>query len=108
MTNDTGTQSEPNPHDDARIGDAGSPVQDEPIMDGNDASIRAKWEGIITQTRADLGHHSVDEIRRALAQRVSDAQLAVPAGELDRMAREIATSTDGREHFDRTAAHDGE
>ncbi|MEF3404452.1 hypothetical protein [Agromyces sp. CCNWLW203] len=88
--------------------DPRDPVQDEPIMADNDASTRAKWEGIITQTRADLGHHNADEIRRALAQRVSDAQLAVPAGELDRVARELAATIDDRDRFDRTIEHGGE
>lgn len=108
MTNDTGAHPEPDPRGDARSDDGSNPVQDEPIMDQNDASTRSKWEGIITQTRADLSRHSVDDIREALAQRLSDAQLTVPAGELDRVAAELAATVHGDDRFDRGAARDGE
>lgn len=108
MTNDTGEHPESDSRGGAPSDDASNPVQDEPIMDQNDASTRAKWEGIIAQTRADLGRHSIDDIREALAQPLSDAQLTVPAGELDRVAGELAARGDGSNRFDRGAAHEGE
>ncbi|MGH3704731.1 MAG: hypothetical protein ACRDT9_08910 [Agromyces sp.] len=108
MTNDSGVPQEPDSRDDIRSDAAENGVQDEPIMDGNDASPSAKWEGIVAQTRADLGRHPVDDIRRALSQRISDSQLAVPAGEVDRVAQELATGTGGSDRLDRGTAHEGE
>ncbi|KQZ07579.1 hypothetical protein ASD23_17270 [Agromyces sp. Root1464] len=100
--------SEPDSRGNAWSDAAPDGVQDAPIMDQNDASTRAKWEGIIAQTRADLGRHSIDDIRQALAQRLSDAQLTVPAGELDRVAAELAASVDGGDRFDRGETHPDE
>ena len=45
-------------------------VQDEPVLEQNDASIQDKLDGIAAQTRVDLGDESQDRYEEVLRQRL--------------------------------------
>ena len=89
--------------DDTAADRSRQPEQDGPVMDGDNASDQSKWEGIIAQTRADLEGHRAEQIRSALAQRVTDAQLDVSSEEIDRASTEIAMAPDRGDLHSRNA-----
>ena len=68
-------------------------TQNEPVEEGSTAATDGeKIDGIVEQTRQDLGLGSIapGELRDVLAQRLSDAGLTVDSAELERLAEAAA------------------
>lgn len=58
-------------------------TQDGPLLDTHDTTLSDQVEGILVQTRADLGEESTDRYAEVLRQRFADTGIEVPD---DRMA----------------------
>jgi hypothetical protein len=66
-------------------------LQTEPIEDGStDATDQDRIDGIIEQTRADVNEGHVDNVRDALAQRLSDAGITVSREEFDELVSRLS------------------
>ncbi|MHC2997744.1 hypothetical protein [Microbacterium sp. HJ5] len=62
-----------------------------PAMSQNDASALDKVSGIVAQTRADVGTEPVERIAEVLHQRLEQAGVDLPDGDVDELARQIST-----------------
>ena len=70
-------------------------VQDEPVLEQNDASIQDKLDGIAAQTRVDLGDESQDRYEDVLRQRLSDSGIQITDDEVSKLARRASPSSGG-------------
>ncbi len=66
--------------------------QNEPIMDGDDSSQRAKADGILQQSEQDFAGHSYEDVLVLLRQRFEQAGVQADADTLEREARRISGS----------------
>ena len=96
---DSAKETAPEARDDAGVGGAVSReepdenltgTQDGPLLEQNVTTDMEQLNGIITQTRADLGGESVDVIEKSLRRRLEDGGIALDEGELQALARDIA------------------
>ncbi|MEV8370071.1 hypothetical protein [Microbacterium sp. NPDC064584] len=71
----------------AQVDGNGQPVQNEPVLEQNDASTEDKLQGIAAQTRVDLGDESHDRYAEVIRQRLSDAQIELSDDEVTTWAR---------------------
>jgi len=67
-------------------------TQDEPAMDGNDASHQDKVDGIAAQTKMDVGGEGHERIAEVLRQRFDDAGMSVTDEDRAALAQRIAGS----------------
>jgi hypothetical protein len=65
-------------------------TQDEPAMDQHDVSIDDKIDGIVAQTRVDVGTLPRERIADVLRQRLSDAGITASDDHVDRLAARVA------------------
>jgi hypothetical protein len=70
-------------------------VQDEPVLEQNNASTSDKLDGIVAQTRVDLGDESHERYEEVLRQRLSDAGIAQTDAEVSELARRSAAGSGG-------------
>jgi hypothetical protein len=70
-------------------------VQDEPVLEQNNASTSDKLDGIVAQTRVDLGDESHERYEEVLRQRLSDAGIAQTDAEVSELARRSAPGSGG-------------
>jgi hypothetical protein len=73
--------------EDARTSVSTEAVQDEPVLEQNDASTSDKLDGIAAQTRVDLGDESHERYEEVLRQRLSDAGIQQTDDEVSDLAR---------------------
>lgn len=62
-----------------------------PAMAQNNASDLDKVSGIVAQTRADVGTEPVDRIAEVLHQRLEQAGVDLPDGDVQELARQVST-----------------
>jgi 3-oxoacyl-ACP reductase-like protein len=62
-------------------------VQDEPVLEQNNATTQDKLDGIAAQTRVDLGDESQDRYEEVLRQRLDDAGIQLSDDEVSKLAR---------------------
>jgi hypothetical protein len=70
---------------------ADTSTQDEPLLEQNDATTQEKVDGIIAQTRADLGDESAERFAEVLHQRFDDAGMQLT----DEQIRGLADGASG-------------
>lgn len=63
--------------------DEGSNTQDEPVMEQDAVSDRAKLDGIIAQTIADLGSQDGRHVRAVVRERSAESGVSVSPGEVE-------------------------
>ncbi len=66
--------------------------QNEPIMEGEDGSQRAKADGILEQSEQDFAGHPVEDVLDLLRQRFEQAGVQTDQETLEREARRISGS----------------
>lgn len=76
----------------AQVDENGQPVQNEPVLEQNDASTEDKLRGIAAQTRVDLGDETHDRYEEVIRQRLSDAQIDISDDEVTTLARQAHPS----------------
>lgn len=82
-------------HEDS-AGHAGAEsVQDEPVLEQNDASIEDKLDGIAAQTRVDLGDESQDRYEEVLRQRLTDSGIQITDDDVSALARRSSRGSGG-------------
>lgn len=62
-----------------------------PAMAQNNASDLEKVTGIVAQTRADVGTESLERIAEVLHQRLEQAGVDLPDGDVEELARQVST-----------------
>lgn len=77
-------------HEAVGIGVIPNGTQDEAAMDVDVASEDDKVAGIVAQTRQDVGGESAERIADVLAQRFTDAGIAIDDARLRQLAGEVA------------------
>ena len=82
-------RSDPDPDRDPRVP---RHTQDAPKMDTHDASVQDKIDGIIAQTRVDVGDKPHERIMDVLRQRFDDAGISADDALFDELATKV---TDG-------------
>lgn len=96
---DSAKETAPEARDDAGVGGAVSheapreqltSTQDGPRLEQNVTTDMERLNGIVTQTRADLRGETVDLVEKSLTRRLEDAGIALDAGEVQALARDIA------------------
>ncbi|RLK52790.1 hypothetical protein [Microbacterium telephonicum] len=65
-------------------------TQDEPAQEQNVATDAERLDGILAQTRADVGGEDTSVVATALRRRLDDVGLDIDAAEIDRLVAEIA------------------
>ena len=65
------------------------PEQQEPVLAQNDASVGEKVDGILAQTRVDVGSESVDRIAEVLRQRFHDSGISLPDDRIGELAQRV-------------------
>ena len=75
-------------------GDA-SNVQDEPLLDQNSTTTQEQIQGIVAQTRADLGGESDDRYAEVLRQRLEDAGIQMTDEDRQRLAGKANPTSGG-------------
>jgi hypothetical protein len=66
--------------------------QNEPIMEGEDGSQRAKADGILAQSEQDFTGHPLEDVLDLLRQRFEQAGVQIDQATLEREARRISGS----------------
>ena len=69
---------------------AGEAVQDEPVLEQNNATTQEKLDGIAAQTRVDLGEESHDRYEEVLRQRLNDSDIQLTDEDVSKLARRSA------------------
>lgn len=64
----------------------------EPVLDQNPASDGDKIEGILAQTRVDVGSEDTARIAEVLRQRFTDAGIVVTDSQLADFAKDVSSS----------------
>jgi hypothetical protein len=64
--------------------------QNEPIMEGEDGSQRAKTDGILAQSEQDFAGHPYEDVLDLLRQRFEQAGVSIDQESLEREARRIS------------------
>jgi hypothetical protein len=70
-------------------------VQDEPVLEQNAATTQEQIDGIIAQTRADLGGESNDRYAEVLNQRLTDAGIQITDEDLQKLAGRATSGSGG-------------
>jgi 3-oxoacyl-ACP reductase-like protein len=70
-------------------------VQDEPVLEQNNASTQDKLDGIAAQTRVDLGDESQDRYEEVLRQRLVDSGIQITDDEVSALARRSSAGSGG-------------
>lgn len=79
-------------------------TQDGPLLDMHDTTLTDQINGILAQTRADLGEESTDRYAEVLRQRFADTGIEVPD---DRITSLAERASGGADSGDGAAAPDG-
>jgi len=66
--------------------------QNEPIMDGEEGSPRAKADGILQQSEQDFAGHAYEDVLDLLRQRFEQSGVQADSETLEREARRISGS----------------
>lgn len=67
----------------------GASTQDQPAMAQNNATDDEKIEGIVAQSRVDVGHESHERVQEVLRQRFADAGVEVEPERLSDLAAAV-------------------
>ncbi|MCR2764543.1 hypothetical protein NQ152_13610 [Microbacterium sp. zg.B48] len=70
-------------------------TQDEPVLAQNQASRQEKIDGLVAQTRVDLGGESDERYSEVLRQRLEDAGIEMTDEDRQRLARDANPSSGG-------------
>ena len=65
----------------------GEAVQDEPVLEQNNATTQEKLDGIAAQTRVDLGDESHERYEEVLRQRLNDSDIQLTDDDVTKLAR---------------------
>jgi hypothetical protein len=65
-------------------------VQIEPALAQNETTENERLDGVVVQTRADLGGQDAETIEQALRSRLSDVGIAMDDDEIAALARDLA------------------
>ncbi len=68
----------------------GEAVQDEPVLEQNNATTQEKLDGIAAQTRVDLGDESHERYEEVLRQRLNDSDIQLTDDDVTKLARRSA------------------
>lgn len=82
-------------HDDAAADADVQPVQNEPVLEQNLASNQERIDGIVAQTRSDLGGESDDRYAEVLRQRLRDADIEMTDEDRQRLAEKANPGSGG-------------
>jgi 3-oxoacyl-ACP reductase-like protein len=74
---------------------SGEAVQDEPVLEQNNATTQDKLDGIAAQTRVDLGDESQDRYEEVLRQRLDDAGIQLTDDDVSKLARRSGDAGSG-------------
>ncbi len=69
--------------------EAGGAAQDGPVMDQHPVTRKDKVDGIVAQTRADVGDAGAGRVADVLRQRLADAGIETDDEELDRLTERV-------------------
>lgn len=73
----------------------GEAVQDEPVLEQNNATTQEKLDGIAAQTRVDLGDESHDRYEEVLRQRLNDSDIQLTDEDVAKLANRSAGGGSG-------------